>query len=208
VDRILEQFSRRYWDCNPGGLYGSASQCDFFLLSSIHQKSPPPKKKIDIVHAVAYSLLLLNTDLHVAELQTRMSRMQFVRNTITAIQMQLQPTPSAQLSTSDLTYDDCSSSVRGAGSDETEIVTRLKRSNSVTSWNSQSREAILSVPVSPVPTHTSQLEVNLANGSTPSVRISNGYDQTFPNRQSQAHGRAWESDMETLLKVRWFSCQF
>jgi PH/SEC7 domain-containing protein len=25
VDRILEQFSRRYWDCNPGGLYGSAS---------------------------------------------------------------------------------------------------------------------------------------------------------------------------------------
>lgn len=26
VDRILEEFSRRYWDCNPGGVYGSASQ--------------------------------------------------------------------------------------------------------------------------------------------------------------------------------------
>lgn len=25
VDRILEQFSRRYWDCNPGSVYGSAS---------------------------------------------------------------------------------------------------------------------------------------------------------------------------------------
>jgi hypothetical protein len=26
VDRILEEFSRRYWDCNPGGVYGSASE--------------------------------------------------------------------------------------------------------------------------------------------------------------------------------------
>jgi hypothetical protein len=25
VDRILDEFSKRYWDCNPGGLYGSAS---------------------------------------------------------------------------------------------------------------------------------------------------------------------------------------
>ena len=44
------------------------------------------------MHAVAYSLLLLNTDLHVADLATRMSRNQFVRNTVTAIQMQIQPT--------------------------------------------------------------------------------------------------------------------
>lgn len=26
VDRILEEFSRRYWDCNPGSVYGSASE--------------------------------------------------------------------------------------------------------------------------------------------------------------------------------------
>ena len=26
VDRILDEFSRRYWDCNVGGLYGSASE--------------------------------------------------------------------------------------------------------------------------------------------------------------------------------------
>ncbi|KAF8973305.1 hypothetical protein BDZ97DRAFT_1752291 [Flammula alnicola] len=176
VDRILEQFSRRYWDCNPGGLYGSAN----------------------IVHAVSYSLLLLNTDLHVAELTARMSRMQFVRNTMTAIQMQLQPNPSARLSTSDLTYDDCSSSIRGAGSDETEMMTRSKRSNSIASWNSLSREAILSLPVSPAITQSNQLGANLPNGSTPSVQISNGHDQSAPGRQ--VHGRAWEVDMENLLK--------
>lgn len=31
VDRILEEFSRRFWDCNPARQYGSASA---FMLSS------------------------------------------------------------------------------------------------------------------------------------------------------------------------------
>jgi PH/SEC7 domain-containing protein len=31
VDRILEEFSRRYWDNNPGGLYGSVSKSTFSL---------------------------------------------------------------------------------------------------------------------------------------------------------------------------------
>jgi len=156
----------------------------------------------DIVHAVSYSLLLLNTDLHVAELQTRMSRSQFVRNTIAAIQTQLQSTSAARLSTSDLTYDDCSSSVRGAGSDETEMMTRSKRSDSITSWNSLPREAILSLPVSPATTQSGQLDTPLANGSTPSM---NGHEQPTSSRPTQVHGRAWESDLETLLKVRWFA---
>ncbi|KAF8161062.1 hypothetical protein B0H34DRAFT_673104 [Crassisporium funariophilum] len=175
VDRILEQFSRRYWDCNPGGLYGSAN----------------------IVHAVSYSLLLLNTDLHVAELSSsaRMSRNQFVRNTLTAIQTQLQPTSPADLSSSDLTYDDCGSSVRRAGSDETEVVTRTKRSDSITSWNSLSREAIMTLP-SPPATQSSTLHTHLPNGSAQSVQISNGQDPNHP----QIGGRAWENDMESLLK--------
>ena len=37
------------------------------------------------MHAVAYSLLLLNTDLHVAEISSHMSRTQFVRNTMSAV---------------------------------------------------------------------------------------------------------------------------
>lgn len=144
---------------------------------------------IDIVHAVSYSLLLLNTDLHVAELSTRMSRSQFVRNTLTAIQMQLQPTSAARLSSSDLTYDDCSSSVRGSGN-EMDVMprTRSKRSDSITSWNSLSREAVMSLPKT---NQLSSLGVHLPNGSSPSVQVS--VDHT--------HGRAWENDMEVLLKV-------
>ncbi|GAA5887194.1 hypothetical protein JCM5296_004558 [Sporobolomyces johnsonii] len=66
VDRILEQFSRRYFEDNPRSPYSSA----------------------DVVHAVSYSLLLLNTDLHVVDSGTRMTRQQFIRNTISAIQAQ------------------------------------------------------------------------------------------------------------------------
>lgn len=43
----------------------------------------------DVVHAVAYSLLLLNTDLHVVESTSRMSRSAFVKNTVNAIQEQI-----------------------------------------------------------------------------------------------------------------------
>ncbi|GAA5916121.1 hypothetical protein JCM6882_003942 [Rhodosporidiobolus microsporus] len=66
VDRILEQFSRRFFEDNPKTVYGSA----------------------EVVHAVSYSLLLLNTDLHVVDTTTRMTRQQFIRNTIEAIKAQ------------------------------------------------------------------------------------------------------------------------
>jgi len=131
---------------------------------------------LGVVHAVSYSLLLLNTDLHVADLQTRMSRSQFVRNTMTAIQTQFQSSPSPPPD------DDGASSVH-RGSDETETMTRSKRSDSITSWNSLSREAILAAQGT--------------NGSTPSVQVSNDTSQ-----RSTPLGKAWEADMETLLKVR------
>lgn len=145
---------------------------------------------LDVVHAASYSLLLLNTDLHVADLSTRMSRNQFVRNTLTAIQMQMQPTPPAQISTSDLTYDDCGSSIRG--SDGTETVSRSHRSNSITSRTSMSREG--SAPLSIETMHV----VREHNGSTPSVQISTCEHKLTSN---PVYGRAWESDMEVLLKV-------
>lgn len=63
VDRILAAFSQRYFVCNSDTMFGNA----------------------DVIHAVSFSILLLNTDLHVAELDSRMTRTQFVRNTLDAI---------------------------------------------------------------------------------------------------------------------------
>ncbi|KAF1799806.1 hypothetical protein FB192DRAFT_1286040 [Mucor lusitanicus] len=67
IDRILESFANRYWDCNPECLFGSA----------------------DVVYAVVYSLLLLNTDLHVAQgNHARMTRSEFIRNTMSTVRDQ------------------------------------------------------------------------------------------------------------------------
>jgi hypothetical protein len=118
-----------------------------------------------------------------------MSRSQFVRNTLAAIQMQLQPNP-AQSSSSDITLDD--RSVRGSDGTETIATSpaRSKRSGSIASWSSIPREALgLSSPgsstASPAP----------HNGSSVSMQI------TSPGGASVVYSRSWENDMENLLKV-------
>lgn len=65
LDRIIEAFAKRYFECNPSTLL----QCE------------------DVVYAVAYSLLLLNTDLHVvSDWANKMTRNSFVKNTMETIQ--------------------------------------------------------------------------------------------------------------------------
>ncbi|ORZ18151.1 hypothetical protein BCR42DRAFT_413256 [Absidia repens] len=64
IDRILDVFAKRYWKCNPQSVFGSS----------------------DVVYAVVYSLLLLNTDLHVAQGNyVRMTKQAFVKNTMSTI---------------------------------------------------------------------------------------------------------------------------
>ncbi|EJD02779.1 uncharacterized protein FOMMEDRAFT_133996 [Fomitiporia mediterranea MF3/22] len=175
VDRILEEFSRRYWETNPTTVYGSAS----------------------VVHAVSYSLLLLNTDLHVAELASRMSRNQFVRNTLAAIQMQIRPNGSVRASTPELTHDD-GSSIRGIGSDGSEagasaLRSRGGRSASVTSWNSVSRD-FMSTPATTPNSGSSQTQLN---GSSTSVHDPRA---KMPGTPPVTYGRNFDVDMENLLK--------
>ncbi|ORX93236.1 hypothetical protein K493DRAFT_302783 [Basidiobolus meristosporus CBS 931.73] len=63
IDRILNEFSRRYWECNRGGVL------------SDH----------DTIYTVVYSLLLLNTDLHVAKSNHKISKNEFVKNTLATV---------------------------------------------------------------------------------------------------------------------------
>ena len=65
VDRILSAFSERWGECN--------SQHGFF--------------NADIVHTLCYSIILLNTDLHVADIpfSQKMTRNQFVKNTLATV---------------------------------------------------------------------------------------------------------------------------
>lgn len=63
VDRILMSLSERWCECNPRHGF----------------------KAVDVVHTVCYSILLLNTDLHLADIESRMTRSQFVRNTLPTV---------------------------------------------------------------------------------------------------------------------------
>ncbi|KAK8125956.1 uncharacterized protein PG998_001715 [Apiospora kogelbergensis] len=63
VDRILVCFSNRWCDCNPNHGF----------------------KTMDVIHTMCYSIMLLNTDLHMADIESKMTRSQFVKNTMTTI---------------------------------------------------------------------------------------------------------------------------
>ncbi|KAJ2403025.1 hypothetical protein GGI23_000277 [Coemansia sp. RSA 2559] len=79
IDRLLVALSQRYVECNP----------DTTLKTS------------DVAHAVTYSTLLLNTDLHIADIRPsdRMTKSRFVRNTIDTI-TQFQNTQAANYANS------------------------------------------------------------------------------------------------------------
>jgi hypothetical protein len=63
LDRVIDAFSERWCECNP--YHGF--------------------KDRDVVHTIAFSILMLNTDLHLAELEQHMTRSQFVKNTLPTI---------------------------------------------------------------------------------------------------------------------------
>ena len=63
LDRVVDAFSERWCGCNPNHGF----------------------KDRDVVHTITYSVLMLNTDLHVADLDQRMTRNQFVKNTLPTI---------------------------------------------------------------------------------------------------------------------------
>jgi hypothetical protein len=180
---------------------------------------------LGVVHAVSYSILLLNTDLHIADLSTHMSRNQFVRNTVQAIQSQIRPSgPSfARSSTPDLTYDDASSAhARSEGSEAggSTLRSRSKRSSSVHSWTSVSREALNPLGTPSMGTSSGQLTTSPTgpcslNASTVSVQtptsgqISNSAEPKIRTAGSQSsssvtsivYGRNWDVEMEGMLRV-------
>lgn len=63
LDRVIEAFSTRWCESNPSHGF----------------------KHSDVVHTITFSILMLNTDLHIADIETRMTKGQFVKNTLPTI---------------------------------------------------------------------------------------------------------------------------
>ncbi|KAL8750075.1 MAG: hypothetical protein Q9184_006557, partial [Pyrenodesmia sp. 2 TL-2023] len=73
VDRILDAFSSRWCACNPNHGFKATGTA---YLNSVED---------NVVHTICYSILLLNTDLHVADIEQKMTRAQFIKNTLPTI---------------------------------------------------------------------------------------------------------------------------
>lgn len=160
---------------------------------------------LGVVHAVAYSLLLLNTDLHVAELSVHMSRGQFVRNTMHAIQSQL--LPSVGNDVTPYVEQDDPNSVPAIHSELSNNLAatlrpRSKRSGSLQSWKSISRDVFPTSGSSSTTLSTTQLQVGgVSDCSTmvPIVPESQGRDMA--SGPHFLNHRNWEIEVEGLLKA-------
>ena len=79
VDRILDAFSHRWCACNPSHGFKATGMSDHKC------RCCPANRLTDVVHTICYSLLMLNTDLHQAEIETKMTRQQFLKNILPTI---------------------------------------------------------------------------------------------------------------------------
>ena len=121
--------------------------------------------------------MLLNTDLHVAEIPTHMSKTQFVRNTLQVIRGSGDGTPPVSVPSSSKTFVDALPSP----TDTTEQRSGIQIGHSTLAVNSDTTG---------LDSSTSFLgRSQLSSSVGPS------------DRPSSSHGRIWDLEMENLLKV-------
>ncbi|KAI8347272.1 hypothetical protein B0O80DRAFT_516751 [Mortierella sp. GBAus27b] len=115
IDRVLEGFAQRYIDCNPESIFGNK----------------------DVVHAITYSIMLLNTDLHVVQQSSssKMSRSAFVKNTLQTVIAQSQREDDERASEDSSTHGVSYTRATAGDSNQYGYVGK-KRTPSIKSWRS------------------------------------------------------------------------
>ncbi|WOO77537.1 PH and SEC7 domain-containing protein [Vanrija pseudolonga] len=165
IDRIIEGFSGRFFECNPNTVLGTPG----------------------IVHTVTAAMLMLNTDLHIAELAKHMSRTDFVRNAMRAIQesmpdREMSPEPGLASDSGSLRHLDSHSAAQSTSS------IRLRAASSNLGSTPRNASGSLASPVS---------EISLTSPSTQDLR-SRGASSTTVN--SFTYTKAWEIEAENFLR--------
>ncbi|OCF37757.1 hypothetical protein I316_00884 [Kwoniella heveanensis BCC8398] len=172
IDRIIEAFSARYFECNPTTVYGTPG----------------------VVHTVTAAMLMLNTDLHIAELNKHMSRNDFVRNAMRAIHESMPAVDRS--STPDLVRDDDGSAKVGFGSSASTAPSFVSM-RTKTSVNPPSTQRSASAPVVAhphPPSRTESVSSIGTNGFEGKTRSSSTTVSSFN------YTKSWEMDAEAALK--------
>ncbi|KAF9379628.1 hypothetical protein BGX21_002588, partial [Mortierella sp. AD011] len=164
LDRILEVFAERYVTCNPKTLLGGADNAK------------------DVVHAITYSMLLLNTDLHIVQQSTRMSRSAFVKNTLQVVQSQTQRSEGSNPILGNPSGLDMPLSMTGDSLQDPSSSVHKGRTPSVKSWKSGQ----------------SQQSTGGLNGYHASNNSKMGTDAKANG--GYGNGKWWTQELESLLK--------
>ena len=175
IDRVMSAFSRRWCDCNPNHGF----------------------KSVDVVHTICYSLLLLNTDLHVADLTDKMTRNQFVKNTIPT----LRRVAEADLPSADSTVTPKTEMQRPSipfGDDQTSSTLEPDMRNSADDRNTASRMSTKRSlrPTSEIPSLKSPGPYEMHPADASELLVDSPHEGTM---------KTWESVLETVLKEYYLS---
>ncbi|KAF8941825.1 hypothetical protein BGZ47_007143 [Haplosporangium gracile] len=178
VDRVLEAFAGRYVICNPRTLLGGAD----------HAK--------DVVHAITYSVLLLNTDLHVVRQSSlsKMSRSAFIKNTLQVVQQSSQDRSEDISSSSSrpvMSVDSVGLGLPRSLTAESSLepispTGSKRRTPSVKSWKSGNSQQSTGPVGSNVSANTQPYSNKM--GTDPRANCGHG------------NGKLWQHELETLLK--------
>ena len=167
VDRMLDAFSRRWCECNSNHGFKSS----------------------DVVHTICYSILLLNTDLHLADIDQKMTRMQFIRNTLPTIRrVATDSAPGAFETVKAGTWP-------RPNTDTPEPASPSGRSSTLP-WDSREARSSIDVEHAPKsaarPTDRLNREDSADNDNAKGPLVSNPFSGSV---------RAWESTIESVLKI-------
>ncbi|ODN96516.1 hypothetical protein L198_04231 [Cryptococcus wingfieldii CBS 7118] len=176
IDRIIEAFSGRFFECNPNTTFGSP----------------------DVVHTVAAAMLMLNTDLHIAELQKHMSKSEFVRNAMRAIQLS-SGTGEDRSSTPDLIRDDGDNQPPSLSSSTSTNYVGSVRAKVPASGATQ-RSASAPVVTSPPPHHRADSSLSVVGSAVSPSESKLRSSSTTVSSGSFNYGKTWEIETEAALK--------
>ncbi|KAL4973228.1 hypothetical protein BDW66DRAFT_142554 [Aspergillus desertorum] len=165
VDRVLDAFSKRWCQCNPYHGFKAA----------------------DVVHTICYSLLLLNTDLHLADIEQKMTKAQFVRNTMPTIQR--------------VAADAAPDEFRNKGTISI-LDSGLPSSRSATFPTEESESSTANTDKPDKPTTTPGKLVNRLSRTDLGAKMADAEDEIGPLVKTPFHGttKAWEQQVETVLR--------
>lgn len=152
------------------------------------------REYLDVVHTICYSILLLNTDLHVADIEQKMTRAQFIRNTMPTIQrvvLAAAPDSFENINTS--------SKLRPRSTVETPSERTSTPIHDRNEFDAETAYNSLPKPQDLTPRANSVTNVPAISNNDPSGHLVNA-----PFRGTK---RAWESQVETVLKEFYNSIQ-